>query len=129
PSDSASGLDDPRVVRAVQEYLAQAEAGGKPSRSEFVARYADIAEPLGRCLAGLEFVQAAAPQLSQPLDGVAPTDGAVTGTLGDFRILREVGRGGMGIVYEAEQISLGRRVALKVLPLAATLDERQLQRF
>src|SRR5262245_27210546 len=35
----------------------------------------------------------------------------------------------MGIVYEAEQLSLRRRVALKVLPLAATLDERQLQRF
>src|SRR5690349_11234597 len=50
-------------------------------------------------------------------------------TLGDFRIVCEIGRGGMGIVYEAEQISLGRRVALKVLPFAATLDPRQLQRF
>ncbi len=51
------------------------------------------------------------------------------GELGDFRLLREVGRGGMGIVYEAEQISLRRRVALKVLPFAATMDPRYLQRF
>src|SRR5205085_2705555 len=57
------------------------------------------------------------------------TAGATAGTLGDFRIVREVGRGGMGVVYEAEQISLGRRVALKVLPFAATMDPRQLARF
>jgi len=51
------------------------------------------------------------------------------GLLGDYRILREVGRGGMGVVYEAEQISLSRRVALKILPFAAVLDPRHLQRF
>jgi serine/threonine protein kinase/WD40 repeat protein len=49
--------------------------------------------------------------------------------LGDFRIIREIGRGGMGVVYEAEQILLRRRVALKVLPFAAVLDKRSLQRF
>ena len=51
------------------------------------------------------------------------------GVLGDFRIIREIGRGGMGVVYEAQQISLRRRVALKMLPFAAVLDDRQLQRF
>jgi serine/threonine protein kinase/WD40 repeat protein len=55
--------------------------------------------------------------------------GYETGVLGDFRLVREIGRGGMGVVYEAIQISLGRRVALKVLPFAAALDPRHLQRF
>jgi serine/threonine protein kinase/Flp pilus assembly protein TadD len=63
------------------------------------------------------------------VSGVAPTGGDVAGVLGDYRIIREVGRGGMGIVYEALQISLNRPVALKVLPFAATMDPRQLQRF
>ena len=54
---------------------------------------------------------------------------AEVGHLGDFRLLREVSRGGMGIVYEAVQVSLGRRVALKVLPNGAVLDPRHLQRF
>lgn len=49
--------------------------------------------------------------------------------LGDFRIIREIGRGGIGVVYEAEQLALGRRVAVKVLPFAALLDPRQLERF
>ena len=57
-------------------------------------------------------------------DAVAPKQ-----TLGDFRIEREIGRGGMGVVYQAQQLSLGRHVALKVLPMAAMLAPKQLDRF
>jgi eukaryotic-like serine/threonine-protein kinase len=49
--------------------------------------------------------------------------------LGDFRIIREIGRGGMGIIYEAEQISLKRSVALKVLNPSVADSKKQLERF
>ena len=49
--------------------------------------------------------------------------------LGDFRLGREIGRGGIGVVYEATQITLGRRVAVKLLPPSSLLDVRQLRRF
>ncbi len=54
---------------------------------------------------------------------------SLLGRLGDFRLIGEIGRGGMGVVYEAEQLSLHRRVALKILPFAAVLDKQHLQRF
>jgi tetratricopeptide (TPR) repeat protein len=126
--DSAEG--DPRVVQALREYRAALDAGRRPNRPEFLARYADVAAELAPCLEGLDFVRAAAREV---LDLIvldeAIEDPATPAALGDFRVLREAGRGGMGIVYEAEQVSLGRRVALKVLPAAAALDARQLQRF
>ncbi len=125
---------DPRLARALEEYRGLLEAGAAPERSAFLARHPDLAEALAECLSGLEFVHAVAPAVSGAAAEAAAAADAGAGMgpcapLGDFRILREVGRGGMGVVYEAEQLSLGRRVALKVLPFASTLDPRQLQRF
>jgi hypothetical protein len=133
PRDAREGapvaLDDPRVVRAVEDFMAALEAGQRPARPEFLAGYPEIADALSECLAGLEFVREMAPELSQPgWDGLVEGDGPDAKPLGDFRILREIGRGGMGVVFEAEQMSLGRRVALKMLPFAATMDPRHLQR-
>jgi eukaryotic-like serine/threonine-protein kinase len=126
----SSSSDDPRVSTALEEYLAALRDGRRLSRSSFLERHSEISEALGQCLDGLEFVQSAARHLALPDE--PSSDEAVLPPpicLGDFRIVRELGRGGMGIVYEAEQVSLGRRVALKVLPFASSIDPRQLRRF
>src|SRR5262245_25525148 len=123
-STDAAAVDDPRVIAAVEKYLAALEAGHRPDRAQFLAALPpEVAAALVECLDGLELVRSAGLELkAPPLPDPPPV-------LGDFRLIREVGRGGMGIVYEAEQISLRRRVALKVLSLAGGLDARQLQRF
>ena len=135
--------DDARFLQALEEYARLCRGGGKPNRAEFLARYPDVAANIEECLDGIEFVEQIAPQLRDASADAAPdgsssnsafrTPGYPLGggleTLGDFQILRELGRGGMGVVYEAVQVSLDRRVALKVLPFAAMLSETQLTRF
>lgn len=129
------GSFDHGALNAIlEEYLAQLEAGNLPDRDELIARHPEIADELDECLNGLEFVFRIAPQVHQqpdPSGSVKSQSGLIPSraVLGDFRIIREIGRGGMGIVYEAEQLSLGRTVALKVLPFATILDRNQLQRF
>lgn len=118
-------LDDPQLLAAVDEYLKAVERGERPTREAWAARYPELGRALEDCLDGLELVQSAAPK---PKPITLP-DSAVGQPIGDFRLIREIGRGGMGVVYEAEQLSLGRKVAVKVLPFAAALDAKHLQRF
>src|SRR5712691_8804420 len=123
--------EDSALIRALREYRVAREEGKALVRHELLARYPEVGGELAACLDALDFVNQAAPKLeAAPLAAPAAVEetGAAT-PLGDYRIIREVGRGGMGVVYEAEQLSLGRRVALKVLPFAAALDPKQLQRF
>jgi serine/threonine protein kinase/tetratricopeptide (TPR) repeat protein len=122
--------DDSRLAAALVEYCALVDEGRLPGRSEFLARHGSIAGPLEECLAGLELIHHAAGEFRPSSEG-DPAVGAADqpSLLGEFRIIREIGRGGMGIVYEAEQLPLGRRVALKVLPSSASLDPRHRQRF
>lgn len=132
--------DDPRLIRALEAYVEAVERGDAFDRDRFFADHAELGPQLMACLEGLEVIQAARPELHRSVSGTlsatrdveAPTladDAVMPRRLGEFEIRREVGRGGMGVVYEAYQPSLDRIVALKVLPYAATLDPRQLQRF
>jgi serine/threonine protein kinase/Tfp pilus assembly protein PilF len=121
-----------RVLAILEEFLREREQGGVAQPSALLGRHPELAEVLARYLETLELLNGAAASLR----GEAPAwerlqadTPAGPGRIGDFQILREVARGGMGIVYEAEQLSLGRRVALKVLPFAAGMDSKQLQRF
>src|SRR5262245_60898308 len=71
---------------------------------------------------------AAAPAAGAPATGPAEID--LTGTrLDDFQIMRRLGQGGMGQVYLAEQISLNRKVALKVLRADLAANPTSLKRF
>ncbi len=115
--------DDPRVLQVSREYLAELEAGRQPDRQAYLARHPDLAEILSDCLDGIDLAQSLRPQATRT------SVDHPSSPLGDFQILHEVGRGGMGVVYEAVQLSLGRRVALKVLPFATALDAKHLQRF
>lgn len=108
----------PLLVQLLDQHLADLQAGQAPDRERLLAEHPELASQLEQCLGGIEFLHRAA----QP--------GATTpAQLGDFRITGEIGRGGMGVVYEAEQISLKRRVALKVLRFGAVADREAMQRF
>jgi WD40 repeat protein len=128
---TASAADDDTLMAELLEELAARLQAGEPIDVEACARqHPAIADrlrwllPVAQALANLSRPEAAATALAS-----VPAAAPLTGTLGDFCLLREVGRGGMGVVYEAEQISLGRRVALKVLPFAGALAPRLQRRF
>ena len=130
PNDFSSV--DPILTELFEKLTDRLQSGESVDVEEYIRQNPDYAEPLRRFLPAIEVLIDLGQSLAGPARkpaGDAHEQAPAAGVLGDFQILREIGRGGMGVVYEAEQLSLGRRVALKVLPFAAMIDPRQLSRF
>jgi serine/threonine protein kinase len=126
---------DPVLEDLIEDCTNRLQAGESIDLDELAARHPEQAERLRQLLPSLRMMAEVGRTAAGPPPAVLPAGGALRPSqsgpfeLGDYRVLREIGRGGMGVVYEAIQVSLNRRVALKVLPFAAALDPHQLRRF
>ncbi len=123
--------DEAMLADLIEEFIDRRKAGEALDPDAFAAEHPDHAEAIRDLIptvAVMNELALTACREPDPADAGGPScpEGD---RLGDFRILRVIGRGGMAVVYEAEQVSLGRRVALKVLPWAGRPDDRQLARF
>jgi WD40 repeat protein/serine/threonine protein kinase len=129
---TSSGKRNP-VELLAEDFLDRKRRGERPTLQEYLDGHPDLADEIRDLFPALlmmeDLGESSGATTGPPTgeDGIAP--GARLDRLGDYRILREVGRGGMGVVYEAEQESLGRRVALKVLSTGSLLDPKQVRRF
>src|SRR5262245_39522712 len=130
-TDDSSSAADP-LGRIADEFVEAFRQGQSPSVEEFARRYPEHADQIRDILPALglmEQAKSAGDTPGQRRQAQAAFAAPPVRQLGDYQILREVGRGGMGVVYEAQQLSLGRHVAIKVLLSHARLDARQLGRF
>jgi len=121
---------DDRLGPLLDEFVERFRRGERPALTEYVERAPDLEDEIRELFPALIAMEQAGPEADGDAVGKSGLDSAVAPErLGEFRIIREIGRGGMGIVYEAVQESLGRTVALKVLPGMASVDSQQRQRF
>ena len=119
---------DPLEILA-DEFVSSQRRGESPSMDDYVAMYPELADQIRELFPTIEAMERLKARSERSADGLASLGPNKLERLGEFKIIREVGRGGMGIVFEAMQESLGRSVALKVLPRQALLEQRHLARF
>ncbi|QDV44653.1 Serine/threonine-protein kinase PrkC [Stieleria neptunia] len=117
-----------RLTELLDQYLLALENGERMDVRQVNQDNPDLADVFAAYLEKLDALYGVSPGFQDPSRADSPEQQRKM-TLGDFTIQREIGRGGMGIVYEASQKSLDRRVAIKLLPLASLLDARQIARF
>jgi len=116
--------------RLAEEFAERFRRGERPALKEYTDRYPDLADEIRELFPAMVKVeQVDEGQINHESDVKTPGPSSSLQQIGDYRIVGEIGRGGMGVVYEAEQVSLGRRVALKVLPRHVAADRMTLERF
>ena len=125
PADSEA-LDDDPFEELASEFATRYRNGELPSIEEYARAHPDLADEIRELFPTIAAMERSKPRPAAPK---IEREALPLEQLGDFRLLGEIGRGGMGIVYEAEQVSLGRHVAVKVLPKQSLLDESHLKRF
>jgi serine/threonine protein kinase len=117
---AASDSNSEIVLELAEEFLERYRKGERPPLKEYIGRHPELAAEIKEvfpAMAMMENIALADESLAaEKTSEVSRTSQVLLEQVGDYRIIREVGRGGVGVVYEAEQVSLGRHVALKVLP-------------
>ncbi|QOV90099.1 serine/threonine-protein kinase [Humisphaera borealis] len=125
-TDELSEPERHPVDLIAEEFAARYRRGERPAISEYTDRHPELTEQIRNALQSVAMMERMnVARRSQSGLAITPTLERV----GDFRIVRELGRGGMGVVFEAVQESLGRRVAIKILSASAVLDPTRLARF
>jgi eukaryotic-like serine/threonine-protein kinase len=115
----------------VDEFTAKMRAGSNPSIQNYLQRFPQLKNELEDLLGSVAMIEDLKRQSESPGNSLSQTFAEISRLerLGDYEIVREIGRGGMGIVFEAIHSSLGRRVAIKVLPIRSSTSQKYIERF
>jgi serine/threonine protein kinase len=135
----SSSEREQRLERILADYLHAVEAGTAPDRAALLQQHPDLAEDLDSFFRNRDEMQRIAEPIKQQVQALPQTGdesgapdvgvGSVIRYFGDYELLEEIARGGMGVVYKARQISLNRIVALKMILAGELASPADVRRF